>query len=770
MGNDHQPSATPDDRFQILFEQAPFSVQLLATDGRTLQVNRAWQELWQVEGNSELMRYVLSEYNVLTDPQLAAKGITGYFQRAFAGESVEMPAIVYDPAEIGKPGIARWVKAHAHPVRDASGAVREVMLIHEDVSAEMRTRKALEASEQRLKQLANTIPQMAWMAHPDGNIHWFNERWFAYTGSTIEQMQDDGWKAVHDPAVLPEVVERWQQSLHSGEPFQMTFPLRGSDGRFRPFFTLVAPLKDESGAVVQWFGTNTDVSALHEAERSLRQTEERLRLAIRAGSIGIWEWDVITNRVEWTDEVYRLHGLEPGTFGGRAEDFSALVHPEDRGALWQKIEAALAGEGDFSAEFRIVMPDQRLQWLSTWAQVARDAAGKITHMVGATISIDAYKRAEQALRDGDRRKDEFLAMLAHELRNPLAAIGAASQLLELRVGNQQQTQRASEVILRQVRHMTELVDDLLDVSRVMHGLVEFERHDVDLRTIIDHAVEQARPAIDAKAHQLTIRIADEPVLVSGDATRLIQAVVNLLNNAARYTQRGGSISLGLQVDETGQVEVSVDDNGPGIDEHLLPHLFELFAQGKRAAGRAEGGLGIGLVLVKRIAELHGGRVVATSRGTGSGSRFVLTLPRLDATAQVSRVEPAAAAAAGPGGDTLRILLVDDNRDAADMLAVLLSSAGHEVGVAHDGRSALDAASRDDWEVCVLDIGLPDIDGHELARLLRDRLPSATYIALTGYGQPEDIARTRAAGFNHHLVKPVETATLLALLRQARAAG
>ncbi|MEO7742191.1 MAG: PAS domain S-box protein, partial [Usitatibacter sp.] len=399
-----------DRRFETLFEQAPFSLQLLASDGRTLRVNKAWEALWQVSPGDGVKEYILGEYNVLTDPQLEARGVAPLMRRAFAGESIEVPAVRYDPAELGKPGRARWVRAFAHPIKDDHGAVSEVLLIHEDVTDRLQAEHDLRGSEMRLKQLANTIPQLAWMADPQGAIHWYNDRWYDYTGSTPQEMEGWGWQSVHDPKVLPRVLALWTRSIETGEPFQMTFPLRGKDGRFRPFFTLVAPLKDAAGQVVQWFGTNTDVSPLQEAQDNLRIAEERLRLAAMAGNIGIWEWDVEQDAITWSDQVHALHGAAPGGFQGGAQDFSALVHPGDRQMMWGKIESALADNSGFSAEFRALLPDGESRWLSTWARVHQSADGAGRRIIGATISIDDYKRAEEALRESDRRKDEFLAM------------------------------------------------------------------------------------------------------------------------------------------------------------------------------------------------------------------------------------------------------------------------------------------------------------------------------------------------------------------------
>ncbi|MEO5676164.1 MAG: PAS domain-containing protein [Usitatibacter sp.] len=746
-----------------MFEQAPFSVQLLAVDGRTLQVNRAWEALWQVSDGDGVKKYVLEEYNILSDPQLEAKGVAPILRQAFAGVSVTIPPIIYDPAELGRAGRARWIVAHAHPVKDEAGRVLEVVLIHDDVTERVQNQNALRASEMRLKQLANTIPQLAWMAEPDGAIHWYNDRWYEYTGETPATMEGWGWQRVHDPVALPKVLEAWKHSIATGKPFQMTFPLRGKDGKFRPFFTLIAPLKDAEGEVVQWFGTNTDVSSLEETEAELRKTEERLRLATDAGNIGIWEWDLVADKVTWSDRVYQLHGLAQGEFGGRAEHFSALVHPEDVDGVWQKIRAAIAAADGFSAEFRAVLPDGGTRWLTTWARVHRDASGSADRLVGALISVDDYKRAEEALRVSDRRKDEFLAMLAHELRNPLAPITTAAHLLALPASDERRIRLAGEIIARQAKHMTELVDDLLDVSRVTRGLVQLKKEVLELKSVIGSAIEQVRPLIEARHHVLTTWTGPEQVSVLGDRTRLIQVLVNLLNNAAKYTPERGKIALKMETRDA-HVKISIKDNGLGIDASLIEHVFELFTQGSRTPDRAQGGLGIGLALVKSIATLHDGQVDVYSDGPGKGSIFTLSLPVVrpeaaDSPRHENETAPGTVARA------VRVMIVDDNLDAAQSLAVLLESDGHHVTVRESARSALGDSSSQPPEVFILDIGMPGLDGYELARQLRKHpaAAGAVFIALTGYGHAHDRALSEAAGFDHHLVKPVDMRELARIL-------
>jgi signal transduction histidine kinase/PAS domain-containing protein len=378
---------------------------------------------------------------------------------------------------------------------------------------------------------------------------------------------------------------------------------------------------------------------------------------------------------------------------------------------------------------------------------------------------EAVERAQAllALRDTDRRKDEFLAMLAHELRNPLAPIGAAAQLLQLAQPDAARVRRTSEVIGRQVQHMTGLIDDLLDVSRVTRGLISLEPVRLDMKDVVADAVEQVQPLMAARRHDLVLRLAPQAALVNGDRKRLVQVVVNVLNNAAKYTHEGGCIVLDSRVTAE-HVIVEVADNGIGMTAELVKRVFDLFAQAERTSDRASGGLGLGLALVKSLVELHGGAVTCSSGGLGKGSTFRLCLPRLrDAEPDGFRSDADAGAPALPGAR--RILIVDDNVDAAAMLAMLLETHGHEVLGDQARLAGLRRARAERPSVCLLDIGLPDMDGNELARRLRaaPETRAAVLIAVTGYGQQNDRDDTAAAGFDHHLVKPVDMNVLAAIL-------
>jgi PAS domain S-box-containing protein len=396
----------------------------------------------------------------------------------------------------------------------------------------------------------------------------------------------------------------------------------------------------------------------------------------------------------------------------------------------------------------------------------RDERGNILGVVLVFRDVSEGRRAEEALRAADRHKDEFLALLAHELRNPLAPVRNATAVLRLEGTPEAGRRWAAEVIERQVGHLTRLVDDLLDVSRIRRGKIRLEKQPVELAAAVAAAVETSRPLIESHRHQLEVRLPPEPLRLEADPIRLAQVLSNLLNNAAKYTPDGGRIRLAVAA-EDGSAVIRVTDTGLGIPAEMLGKVFDLFAQVERSLHRAEGGLGLGLALVRRLVEMHGGGVEAHSDGPGKGSEFVVRLPLLrNPIPAQPRPKPDGD---GDGPSCRRVLVVDDNRDAAESLAVLLRHAGHEVRTAWDGPAALDLAPGFRPEVVLLDIGLPGMDGYEVARRLRGRpeLEHVVLVAVTGYGQDEDRRRSGAAGFAYHLTKPVEPAALQRLLACSR---
>jgi signal transduction histidine kinase/PAS domain-containing protein/ActR/RegA family two-component response regulator len=582
---------------------------------------------------------------------------------------------------------------------------------------------------------------------------------------------------------------------------------------------LYQPIFDASGAVTGIFAQGHDVTETHRAYKELAEKVEqleksrarqafRLQLAdtvrhlvsspdifmetsqllgrhLNASRVLFGEYDtqhkVVTYHSNYVDKgVSELNGTYPSASFGAA-NFASL---ED-GTTWvaddMEHDPRTAGPdtwptfeelGIYSA---VVVPLSRSGTLIACLFVNDIKARHWTNGEVALIEDAAERawnaieriRAEEALRDADRKKDEFLAMLGHELRNPLAPISAAAGLLQLVASNPERVISTSKIIARQVAHMTGIVNDLLDVSRVTSGLVVLEKAEVDIKRVVADAIEQIRPLIESRHHHLNVDTAPGAAYVAGDDKRLVQVLANLLNNAAKYTPEGGYVQLGMSRNER-EVLVYVQDDGIGIPKDLLPNIFDLFSQGERSADRALGGLGLGLSLVKSLVELHGGRVEAESNGPGCGSRFTICLPAL--SSQRSRPAPENASKVwSTTGKALRVLVVDDNKDAATMLCMLLESMGHDVSAVYHPREALERSMHEHYDAYLLDIGLPEIDGNELARRLR-AMPlgkNALMVAITGYGQQFDCRNALQAGFDHYFVKPVDPVKLSAVLADSR---
>ncbi|MET0980642.1 MAG: ATP-binding protein [Telluria sp.] len=498
-------------------------------------------------------------------------------------------------------------------------------------------------------------------------------------------------------------------------------------------------------------------------ETELAASEAKLRTIANAMPQIVWSSLPDGHHDYYNAQWYDFTGTVASQTGGDA--WAAMFHPDDRDAARERWSHSLATGETYEVQYRLRHRSGNWRWVLGRALPVMDDAGRIIRWMGTCTDIHDQKLAENELRAANQRKDEFLAMLAHELRNPLAPISTAAQVMRVRYHDADYVRRASDIIGRQVKHMTDLVDDLLDVSRVTRGLVQMEKAPVDLKLVVNSAVEQARPLVEARHHALSIHVGTAPAWVGGDKTRLVQAVSNLLNNAAKYTQQHGRIDISLGV-AAGLAIVKVVDNGSGIAPGLLPQVFDLFTQGERTPDRAQGGLGLGLALVRSIAVHHGGTVVASSEGIGHGSAFTLTLPLAEAPALSGTAVGAQPGLQQAGHTPRRIVVVDDNRDAGVSLAAALESRGHQVALFEDAESLLAEESLERVDAYVLDIGLPRVDGYQLARHLRlgGPCPQALLIALTGYGQAHDFTLSKAAGFDHHLVKPADLDELERLLR------
>ena len=514
------------------------------------------------------------------------------------------------------------------------------------------------------------------------------------------------------------------------------------------------PILDAAGAVTGIFVEGSETTERHVAKEALDASRERLSEGMVAARMAIWDWDLVSEQIIFSQNTSEVFG---GTWASIADVWKS-VFEEDLERLTRAGVAAEAHCGSYEEVVRIkragcIDP----LWLQIHGKFIANESGVARTVRSVAIDVTGLKNAQKALQDANVRKDEFLAMLAHELRNPLAPIRAAAQLLEMVHGDGKQVQRMGAVIARQADHMTCLINDLLDVSRVTSGLVTLDKSQQDVWSIISESAEQVMPMMQERFQRFSIDKSGVPVMVVGDRKRLVQVVTNLLQNAAKYTPAKGNIGIAVTL-AGGNAEIAVRDDGIGMNAELLPHVFELFSQEKRASDRSQGGLGLGLALVQRLVALHGGSVRADSGGAGCGSVFTVCLPvlRTPAGEQV-----AAAPNPVPAMAPLRLLIVDDNADAANILGMWLETFGHPVQVEYSATPVLEQAASRAYDVYVLDIGLPGVDGLELARRLRSFAHNAhaTLIANTGYGGQYDRAEAMAAGFDHYFVKPLDLAKL-----------
>ncbi len=614
----------------------------------------------------------IDENSTIQYVNTATKRIFGYAAEEMVGQPLTM-LMPEEMSELHRAGFGRYLETgerhlnwqsievparhkdgHHFPLEISFGEynhgdTRFFIGIVRDITERVRAEEKLRQSEEQLRALADSIPQLAWMAEPDGFIFWYNRRWYDYTGTTPEEMTGWGWQSVHDAEMLPTVLERWQASIRTGEPFEMEFPLRrGADLTFRWFLTRIVPLRDSTGRITRWFGTNTDIE-------ELRQT--------------------------------------------------------------------------------------RLQ-------------------------------AEQA----NRLKDEFLATLSHELRTPLNAILGWSQLLQNRNLGASETEKALITIERNARSQSQLIDDILDVSRIITGKLRLDVRAVDLSQVIMAAVDAARPSAEAKNIHIQTLLDPRAGPISGDPDRLQQVVWNLLSNAVKFTPKNGRVQMRLERINS-HVEIVVSDTGAGIEAEFLPHVFDRFRQSDGSMTRRHGGLGLGLAIVRQLVELHGGTVSVSSEGNGHGSTFTVQLPLLPVRREETngdgerRVHPKAETGAmadcPPELPDLRVLLVDDEADSRDLLNLVLNSCGATVTLANSAAEAFEAIKREKFDIVVSDIGMPEEDGFSLIRKIRklsnEEGGNVPAIALTAYARAEDRVLALRSGFQMHLAKPVEPAELIAVV-------
>ncbi|MBW8371951.1 MAG: PAS domain S-box protein [Thiobacillus sp.] len=722
---------------------------------------------------------VISERGRIIDCNEQFARMVGYSVRELAGRLIEELVVPEDRERVAanilrgresivehtmlrKDGERLIVEAHGKTIPVGSPGGRRLTAVR-DITERKWIEQALHERTERYELVLAGAQSAIWDWDVPGRRVHFSAQWKALRGFADNEVGDgeEVWSAGIHPEDAARVMAAVQAHLLGKTPvFAEEYRIRCKDGSLKWISDRGIAQRDAGGNVVRMAGSESDITERKRIEQALRDSQADLNRAQSVGQIGSWRLNIQRNELHWSDESHRIFGIPKGT-PLAYETFLSIVHPDDREYVDRMWMAALRG-APYDIEHRLVV-DGALKWVRERAELEFDEQGRLLGGFGTTQDITGLKQAEQALIEADQRKDEFLAMLAHELRNPLTPIRNAAHVLGRLETHEPRVQWAQQVIERQVGHLTRLVDDLLDVSRIVRGKVSLKMEPVELAAVVNQALDMARPLIDAMHHRVAVRLPEQPAYLEGDPVRLAQVLLNLLDNAAKYTPEGGRIEVEASV--AGPViEIKVRDNGIGIPADLLPQVFDLFQQGERTLDRSQGGLGIGLTLVKRLVELHGGLLEAYSAGEGLGSEFAIWLPALSgpSTARQEGGE------ASPATAHCRVMVVDDDAAVTDSMTVLLQIEGHEVRAAASGEAALELARRFRPQLVLLDIGLQDMDGYAVARQLRAQQATGEklcLVAVTGYGHEAARARSEDAGFDRHLVKPVDPEILCELLAE-----
>jgi PAS domain S-box-containing protein len=662
----------------------------------------------------------------------------------------------------------QWLEVNVYPWPEG------VAVFMKDISARRRAEEAQRESEARFQLLANSIPQLVWIARPDGSVHWYNQRWHDYTGTTPAQVQGWGWQVVHDPSLLPKVLAKWRHAIEAGESLEMIFPLRGADGRFRRFLTRVEPLRDAAGNIMLWFGTSTDV------EDQFRQ-QDTFRMMADSAPVLIWIADVNNNRT-WVNRSWlEFTGRELAQELGKS--WIGDIHEEDLDRCLKVCATTFAAHTKFTMEYRLRRRDGQYRWvLESGIPLFEGPNQVFSGYIGSCVDIHELRilaqerelllEAERGARaDAERLsqlKDEFLANVSHELRTPLNAMLGWANVLRRMHANPTQLTEGLEAIERNARAQARIISDLLDMSRIVSGKVHLELQELDLHQVINESIDVVRPAAAAKQIRIVTVLDAHVGVIRGDPSRLQQVLWNLLTNAVKFTPHEGRIAVRLER-VSANVEVSVEDSGQGIEPEFLPFVFDRFRQADGSITRRAGGLGLGLSIVKSLVELHGGSVRAKSPGLGQGSTFIVALPVVAMrTGETGTHRALSLAASGeplelPMLAGVRLLVVDDEADARALVAKILEERGAEVVCADSGPQALATLAERRFDILVSDIGMPDMDGYQLIRRVHAMSQGAKLpaIALTAFARAEDRQRALLAGYQMHLSKPLQPEELIA---------
>jgi len=747
------------DRYIDLYDFAPLGYVTLDGDGYIQEINLAGAKLLGRE-LGELVGYPFTDCVVLTDRATFLEHI-----QKCCGQHQEMTS------ELGlfaKDGRLVAVQLHSVPVNalEQEGTFCKTAIT--DISDRRRAEEALRESEQFYRTLIETLPVTVVLADAKGRVSYISpaakEMFDLAPGEGLGTVPTD-WIAPEHHEVVRQRMRQVMVGLHPQPPVEYKMLKRDRT----PVWAQVAsaPVLDREGRLKGVVTVCQDITARKQAEQALRENDERLRLAIRGAEMGWWDWDLLSGEMTADDQCKALWGLPP-TAQPSYELTMELTHPEDRPALQHRLQELMEAPAERDMEFRTVWPNGTVRWLLVRGRAFRDDRGRPMRMMGLVEDITERRRAAEEVaasrasaEQANRAKDHFLAVLSHELRAPLTPVVMGVSMLQNRPDLDPVVRETLEMVRRNTEMEARLIDDLLDVTRIARGKVELTRRAVEVCTVIQQAVEVCRPDIDARRLHFGVDWGPSPPYwVEADMSRLQQVFWNLLRNAIKFTPHGGCVGIRCRPDGT-HVVIEVNDSGMGIEAEALPRVFNAFEQVEQFITRQFGGLGLGLTISKALVEMHGGTISAHSEGKGKGATFSVRLP-LTAPVCQSAVPPPAASPQR-AGRPLHILLVEDHGVTAKMMQMVLTAEGHTVETAGDVAAALELAGQQPFDLLLSDLGLPDGSGHDLMRQLRERGQALPGIALSGYGQQDDIRRSRETGFAAHLTKPASRETLIATI-------
>ncbi|WP_448203281.1 PAS domain-containing protein [Azospirillum sp. sgz302134] len=590
-----------------------------------------------------------------------------------------------------------------------------------------RAEEALRESEEQFRTLADSIPQLAWMADSTGAIYWYNKRWYDYTGAKPGETEGWNWRGLHHPDHVDRATEEFSRSVRTGEPWEDTFPLRGRDGRYRWFLSRAMPVRDRYGRVLRWLGTNTDVTEQREAEARISEAERRLQLALSSARIGTWSWDLESDRIEADArlrEIFRFDPHEP-IQGAHVVD---RVHPEDRDRIEEIIETAKRKRGEYDAEFRILLPSGEVRWAVARGVVTRSRADRSLTLIGVTWDTTERKRAEEELEaardtaeEANRAKSLFIANMSHELRTPLSAVIGYTEMLEEELSDLGMDSMLPDLekIEANARHLLNLINGVLDISKIEAGKMEVHGEDADVAALAREVAATVQALVEKKGNRLEAQIPGGLGRIHTDVVKVRQCLFNLLSNAAKFTENG-TVTLAVErFGEDGDVAFRVSDTGIGMTTEQVERLFERFMQADSSTTRRFGGTGLGLAITKAFAEMLGGDI-AIETAPGKGTSFTLRLPADLRKASVAGLAATPVSVAdGPlpkDGDL--ILIIDDEQAMRELLARFLHREGFGVAVAADGRAGLELARKIRPRAVLLDVMMPHTDGWSVLSALK----------------------------------------------------